>query len=322
MRNLKYIFSFVSFGIFLAALLPQFAFASTVSLSGWAWSSNIGWISFSSTNTNTGALYGVTEDTTTGLLSGYAWSSNIGWIQFGNLSGFPTGTGTSAVNATVSGNNIIGWAQAVAGAGRTDGWDGWISLSGTAAGGYGVNTSGTNSYAWGGPVVGWISFNPNFSGASPTPVANQEGCTNGSNSVTCGVPFVAVTPPQTPGFTLGCSQDMTIPVNTSGPSSPSTLTVNINTTGNFNSYPVALTSISSNLPGAPTLMPSSSSIPNSTGLSNFTLSLSQSATTAGNYQVNLQGTGQDGTTGSGICNLDITSSNTPSTPGNPSYHEF
>jgi len=61
-------------------------------LTGWAWSSNIGWISMSSTTvpTNPKADYGVKMevkadalDKTSGrALKGYAWSSNIGWIKF------------------------------------------------------------------------------------------------------------------------------------------------------------------------------------------------------------------------------------------------
>src|SRR3989338_169857 len=50
-------------------------------LSGFAWSSNTGWISFNSTNQGTGANYGVTV-AKNGDMSGYAWSSNIGWISF------------------------------------------------------------------------------------------------------------------------------------------------------------------------------------------------------------------------------------------------
>ena len=51
-------------------------------LKGYGWSSNIGWISFSSTNESTATTtYGVNV-ASDGALSGYAWSDNIGWISF------------------------------------------------------------------------------------------------------------------------------------------------------------------------------------------------------------------------------------------------
>jgi hypothetical protein len=145
------------------------------SLSGWAWSSNIGWLSASSTQTNAGGggPYGLTVDSSSGNITGYMWSSNIGWVQFGGLSGFPT-NGTTQANATVnlSTGKVDGWARAFAGVGRTDGWDGWIELQGanhlsadaTGNGGVTYLTSGSNAgafvgYAWGSDVVGWLQFN-------------------------------------------------------------------------------------------------------------------------------------------------------------------
>lgn len=117
--------------------------------------------------------------------SGYAWSSNYGWIKFGGLSGFPSGPGTTSDNAKMNGNNLSGWARACAvfhsgcsgdyyhGNGTVNnnltgnqsniylgGWDGWISLRGT---GYGVTLNPVSNtfsgYAWGGSdVTGWINF--------------------------------------------------------------------------------------------------------------------------------------------------------------------
>lgn len=171
--------------IFLAT--AQSALAIPVSeLGGYAWSSNIGWISL---NCKTGGVTGndicgtanykvtINADQT---VSGYAWSSNVGWIRFGGLSGFPTGAGTSASNVNVTGTypnlTFNGWARACAGTNNpiaseqkdcssmtnndnSGGWDGWISLRGT---GYQVttNTSGvaSNSYIWGSEVVGWVDM--------------------------------------------------------------------------------------------------------------------------------------------------------------------
>jgi hypothetical protein len=154
-----------------------------------------GWISFNCTSDVSGTCgssdYGVTINPTTGDITGYAWSSNYGWLKFGGLSGFPTGGGTVAENAkinfssgTANARPMTGWARfcsvfasgcdgALSSASVRGGWDGWVSFSGTAPT-YGVtlNTSVTpnvfSGYAWGGNggsgnigknVVGWISFN-------------------------------------------------------------------------------------------------------------------------------------------------------------------
>jgi hypothetical protein len=145
----------------------------------------MGWLSFNCTGESPACAndYGVNVNDNTGDMTGYAWSSNYGWLQFGNLSGFPTGAGTIAANAKLdlSTNKVSGWARFCSGAASpanctgtvsnssNGGWDGWVSLSGT---GYGVtyNTVSKNfqGYAWGGPdVVGWI----NFSAATPFPYA-------------------------------------------------------------------------------------------------------------------------------------------------------
>jgi hypothetical protein len=149
--------------------------AASGSLSGYEWSDNIGWVSFSDTNTN------VTMDATTGALTGYAWADNIGWVKFGGLSGFPSGSGTVSANAVVNtaAGTVSGWARACAGTiksgdsttlptqpgdcstmtSRSDGWDGWISLSGTNYGAtYNSTTGAFGGYAWGSDVVGWVSF--------------------------------------------------------------------------------------------------------------------------------------------------------------------
>ncbi len=49
--------------------------SGTNPLSGWAWSSTIGWISFSSAGTGASVEYGVKRDNTSGELSGYAWAN-------------------------------------------------------------------------------------------------------------------------------------------------------------------------------------------------------------------------------------------------------
>lgn len=150
---------------------PPALAAGTVGLSGWAWSETIGWICFDDPTQCPNA--GVTIDASNNLV-GYAWSDNIGWIQFGGLAGFPTGGGTTAVNAKVQGSTIVGWAKALSAAG---GWDGWISLSGT---GYGPTISGStmSGYAWGSDVVGWTDFSGVvFNATLPTCTLTNPGST-------------------------------------------------------------------------------------------------------------------------------------------------
>ncbi len=160
-------------------------------LMGWAWSSNIGWISFNSKNPGSGGgVYAVNvkfdNDESNGSLWGYAWSPNIGWIQFDGLTG--TVNGESVTNAIVNAKpgdpnygKVTGWARAI-GATTVSGWDGWIKLSGVnhpspedalKKGNEGVTyytvdkidnvgnrvrTGYLRGYAWGGEVVGWLKF--------------------------------------------------------------------------------------------------------------------------------------------------------------------
>ncbi len=129
-------------------------------VSGFAWSENIGWISFNCTDQGTcGSVnYGVHVNNLTGAFSGFAWSENIGWIQFDPAGPYPSEPNSSA-KLNAGNNEVSGWARAVANGG---GWDGWIKMRGTAPD-YGVSwNSGTKEFAgfaWGSDVIGWISFN-------------------------------------------------------------------------------------------------------------------------------------------------------------------
>lgn len=171
----------------------------TTDLTGWAWSSNTGWLSLNCANTSgtcTNSPFKVTVDNTTGLLSGYAWSSNIGWVKFDGLSDYPVTTpqaGPAKINTTTG--TTTGWIRACVGTisgdcstmeSRTDGWDGWIELSGvnhlsTQISSYvfggvrlNINNGGIlGGNAWGSSLVGWLRFYgfSFLSGAltSPTP---------------------------------------------------------------------------------------------------------------------------------------------------------
>ncbi|HEY9480898.1 MAG TPA: hypothetical protein VIR98_01525 [Candidatus Paceibacterota bacterium] len=206
----------------LSLAFPSFARAgSEHNLSGYAWSSNIGWISFNCTNDlSCGTVdYGVNRNADN-TLTGYAWSSNIGWIKFGGLSGFPTGSGTFSVNASVSGNTVVGWARALSA--TDDGWDGWISLSGD---GYGVSITGSDmsGYAWGSDVVGWISFDAVAGAAATLDVKSGGTSIVGNNSVEYGtVPTFVWTVNQANEFcdiskvTMGGTAFSTTTVHSSG----------------------------------------------------------------------------------------------------------
>lgn len=153
---------------FLAFKTPESSAGSSQNLTGWAWSSNVGWISFNSDNEGRGADYGVNLDLATGKFSGYAWSSNIGWITFNfpiDEPNFPNEPKKPA-QLNLSTNNAEGWARAylpVSQGGISDGgWDGWIKMSGIATdnSSYGVKKNGDKleGYAWGGAIIGWINF--------------------------------------------------------------------------------------------------------------------------------------------------------------------
>lgn len=167
------IFIIISFSFFLNnfekgdykdKMVQHVEAATERDISGFAWSDNIGWISFSCVDlgTCTSVNYGVKVNSDNEL-TGYAWSDNIGWITFNEseLSGCPEG----ACKAKLVGNSLTGWAKALSAEGN--GWDGWISLNKKDSDSvdYGINLGGTdfNGFAWGSEVLGWISFNPSAS---------------------------------------------------------------------------------------------------------------------------------------------------------------
>ena len=101
-------------------------------------STGLGWISMNNANPTAGGTvsYGVNIPSADGPLSGYAWSENVGWVSFNesDLSGCPNG----ACLARRTANNIDGWARIIsikdaAAVGNSGGWQGWIKLSGSNA---------------------------------------------------------------------------------------------------------------------------------------------------------------------------------------------
>lgn len=137
-----------------------------VGITGYAWSGNFGWISFSS---NSPVAYGVKLDVN-GFLKGYAWSSNFGWVYFG------PDDPTVAIISTAP-EAPLNWAKMDPSSGKITGWakvlsmssNGWIKMSDDnvpAWNGKGVKVdiaSGDFSgWAWGnngGVGTDWISFN-------------------------------------------------------------------------------------------------------------------------------------------------------------------
>jgi len=169
------------------------AHASIQDLHGWAWSSNIGWISFNSADTGAGGgPYKVTVDTSNGAMNGFAWSPNIGWVAFGDdadpaiqaqqcpqPADDPTlPYGCDAV-VDLSIGQVTGWGHVV---GKGIGDDTWIQLSGTnhlSGSNGGVAYSPSNGkfrgYAWEPTETGWVDF----SGVS------CPGCVNAPMTATC-----------------------------------------------------------------------------------------------------------------------------------------
>jgi hypothetical protein len=144
--------------------------ASYYDLSGWAWSSNIGWVSFNSADSGAGGgpyKVRLSQTGTTFKFQDYAWSPNIGWISFNSADTLGCPSASNAVLSTTTGD-VMGTIRAVTAMGRTDGWDGCIELSGTNhatrdfTGNGGVTFDNRDNYikgyAWGGDVMGWLQF--------------------------------------------------------------------------------------------------------------------------------------------------------------------
>lgn len=186
-------------------------------LSGWAWSSNIGWISFNSSDTGaSGGPYAVNISTTTlspsiGKFTGYAWSSNVGWISFnpGDITGCPnselsydtpasaSGSGAPLPSGTsdyctprvdlsgsgTTGGVVSGWARILSM--KDENGQGWLHLSGinhpSGSGGvhFDASSKSFTGYAWEPSSVGWVSFDLSLNSTfTPPPVSLTGGsCT-------------------------------------------------------------------------------------------------------------------------------------------------
>lgn len=210
------------------------AHAGSTPLTGWAWSSNIGWISFNSANTGSrGGSYNVIVSTTTPTdpaapLSGYAWSTNVGWISFNStdVTGCPTGSdGTipplNSCTSTVdfSTGKVTGWARLLSSVAPENG-GGWIQLSGLnhntlGSGGVTLSISGPtkndfSGFAYESSALGWISFAASIPGSGVC-VGTCDGTPQPPPALTftagngVGAPVVG---------TAGVGPTLNVPVNT------------------------------------------------------------------------------------------------------------
>jgi hypothetical protein len=158
-----------------------FAYSTAVveqNVSGFAWSENIGWISFNDISGGGIIDYGVEVDITTGNLSGYAWSENVGWISFNrgetgpppSADPCPNGACTARVSNPadigIANVAVLGWARVLE---SGNGWSGWIRFDHAQPGDVYIDTVGNfHGWAWSDTVLGWLSFNAaNHGGASP-----------------------------------------------------------------------------------------------------------------------------------------------------------
>lgn len=108
--------------------------------------------------------YGVNLDLEAGSFSGYAWSSNIGWIDFAPESPYPK-LPNNFVEYDSANNTVIGWAKILSLG--DDGWIKMSDDSVENWDGKGVSidpaTGDFSGWAWNGnndgTGIGWISFN-------------------------------------------------------------------------------------------------------------------------------------------------------------------
>ena len=179
---LVFVVGMVAWGVSAPSTQAQ---SNLKAVTGWAWSSNIGWIKFAPTSSASDVQY----NSSTGFLSGYAWSSNIGWINFGASGGPEAPTHAAQLPLADADGAMTGWAKAIAGdVPNNDGWDGWIKMSGGWADGVRRDNDKLLGYAWGSEVVGWINFAPTIAAGVCSPA--QEVCIEnggGGLSVNCSV---------------------------------------------------------------------------------------------------------------------------------------
>jgi len=188
MKNKLFLIILIVLSIFLVKNVKA---ESSDNVSGYAWSENIGWISFNCTNDLGSPCgtsnYGVDIDEGTGDFSGYAWSENIGWISFqpDDVEKGQCCLGGCRANFDSKTGLVSGFARALS---ASDGWDGCLKLRGKTGGGagmpkdYGVSIDSLGNFsgwAWSDSVFGWVSFthfNCDSDGDGQTDQNNYPNC--------------------------------------------------------------------------------------------------------------------------------------------------
>lgn len=179
-------FKFLPVSAGAAESMQGFAWGGTNSASG-AYN-GIGWVSTNNLSDGAPVNYGVNVPSGNGNLSGYAWSTHYGWISFNaaDLSGCSPALSAAAR----SGNSIVGGARIISirdAGSNAGGFDGCVSLSG---GGYGVSISGSASpyalsgYAWSSDL-GWIDFSGTQIHFSTTATLSASPCTIALGANSC-----------------------------------------------------------------------------------------------------------------------------------------
>ena len=158
-------------------------------LEGYAWSENLGWISFNCINDDSCATSNFNVYASGSNLNGYAWSENFGWLSFNpDMSYHPDAPQESAkidTDGTVCGEagRACGWARFCSATVNSDcaseniagDWNGWINL---------------------GPEVGnYVTFNElsgDFSGSAWDYQSNDEINFNCEDKNSCAENFYKV----------------------------------------------------------------------------------------------------------------------------------
>ncbi|MDD5145931.1 MAG: hypothetical protein PHF44_03775 [Candidatus Pacebacteria bacterium] len=152
-KKIFFILAMVIFAISFSSF-AQVAYAvADPNVSGWAWSENIGWISFSCVNQASNLA---SWNPLTGIMSGYAWSENIGWLSF-----------NCADNKVCSSTNQFCSIDSDCPGSETcvDSRDGCSLVSDYKVT---INTTSgeLSGYAWS-DTLGWLSFNRGDTGVPP-----------------------------------------------------------------------------------------------------------------------------------------------------------
>jgi hypothetical protein len=110
---------------------------------GWAWSSNVGWVNLTGSSHNDGLVMGNADGSGNYPVTGYAWNDNIGWIQFGTVTGpsapsvkkiYITDTSSTTWTVPYDWNNSNNTIEVIGGGGGGAG--GFSDLGGGGGGAY------------------------------------------------------------------------------------------------------------------------------------------------------------------------------------------